>query len=249
MTRTWLPTGPASVRGTVLVLPGRGEHGGVYERFGLRLAFDAYAVHALDVAPEDSLETVAGLIAGTAAEAVGPIVLAGSDTGALHALRVAVSGDVVLGGLILSGLPGADLDSAGIGWEQELEIRTACPTHRARLSDDAEFERGALTAAVPADLASVLADPAVDSLGVPVLVLHGDEDPIAPSSVAFDVASRLPVAELALARTSAHDVLNDAIHRTVAAHVVQWLERLRAGAPGSPLLEVVRPVREPAGAA
>jgi pimeloyl-ACP methyl ester carboxylesterase len=89
----------------------------------------------------------------------------------------------------------------------------------------------------------------VDSLGVPALVLHGADDPIAPISVAVDVASRLPAAELAVARTSAHDVLNDAIHRTVAAHVVQWLERLRAGSPGSALLEVVRPAREPAGAA
>lgn len=248
MTRTWLPTGPASVRGTVIVLPGRGEHGGVYERFGLRLAFDAYAVHALDVSADDSLETVSALVASIAAEAVGPVVLAGSDTGALQALRVAASGDLALGGLILSGLPSADLEASGIGWEQELEIRTACPTHRARLSDDAEFERGALSSAVRSDLAAVLADSSVDSVGVPVLVLHGDEDPIAPVSAASDVAARLPLAELAVARTSAHDVLNDAIHRTIAAHVVQWLERLRTGSPGSPLLEV-RPVREPAAAA
>lgn len=33
-------------RGTVLVAPGRGEHGGGYERLGRRLAFDAYRVRA-----------------------------------------------------------------------------------------------------------------------------------------------------------------------------------------------------------
>jgi pimeloyl-ACP methyl ester carboxylesterase len=249
VTQTWLPTGPAPVRGTVVVLPGRGEHGGVYERFGRRLAFDAYAVHALDVSVDDALETVRDLVASLAHEAVGPLVLAGSDTGALHALRVALDGSVTVGGLVLSGLPSVDIDAGGIGWEQELEIRTACPTHRARLTDDAGFERGALSSPVPSSLVSVLADSALDSLGdVPVLVLHGADDPIAPVSGAVSLAARLPGAELAVARTSSHDVLNDAIHRTVAAHVVQWLERLREGKPGESLLDV-RPVAEPAGAA
>ena len=251
MTQTWLPTGPALVRGTVVVLPGRGEHGGVYERFGRRLAFDAYAVHALDVSADDPLEAVREQVASLAKEAAGPLVLAGSDTGALHVLRVALDGSVPVGGLIVSGLPSVDIDvdAAGIGWEQELEIRTACPTHRARLTDDAEFERGALAASVPSPLAGVLADSALDALGgVPVLVLHGADDPVAPVSGAASLAARLPGAELAVARTPSHDVLNDAIHRTVAAHVVQWLERLREGRPGEPLLEV-RPVAVPAGAA
>lgn len=39
------PEGLAA-RGTLIVLAGRGEHGGVYERFGRRLAFDAYRVRA-----------------------------------------------------------------------------------------------------------------------------------------------------------------------------------------------------------
>lgn len=273
MTHTWLPTGPASVRGTVVVLPGRGEHGGVYERFGRRLAYDAYAVHALDIAPHDPAETVRELVAKIAADAVGPVVLAGSDTGALHALRVATAGEGSISGLILVGLLSAsassspafsDPDSAGSGsagedsggsdqdaWDRELEIRTACPTHRARLTGDAAFERGALTAPVPADLLATLADDALDGLAVPALVLHGAEDPVAPLSAARALAARLPAAELAVARTPAHDVLNDAIHRTIAAHVVQWLERLRDGGSGGLPLDVTRPapVREPAGAA
>ncbi|RBM07352.1 alpha/beta hydrolase [Streptomyces sp. PT12] len=43
------PPGTAP-RGTVVVLPGRGEHPGVYERLGRRLAFDGYRVVAADEA-------------------------------------------------------------------------------------------------------------------------------------------------------------------------------------------------------
>ena len=245
MTHTWLPTGPALVRGTVVVLPGRGEHGGVYERLGRRLAYDAYAVHVFDVAPDTPADDVRDLVLGLADSVARPLILAGSDTGALHALRLALSGYVPLAGLLLSGIPAAGAED--IGWERELEVRTACPTHRARLADDPDFARGALSGPVPAELLAVLADPALPAFPVPALILHGADDPIAPAAVAFDLADRLPAAELAIARTSAHDVLNDAIHRTVAAHVVQWLERLREGRLGSPLL-AVRPARysEPA---
>lgn len=234
MTHAWFPEGPAAVRGTVVVLPGRGEHGGVYERFGRRLAYDAYAVHALD--------TVAGLsdvAAKLAADAVEPFVLAGSDTGALSALALALSGETTISGLILSGVPGRDLLAAPGDWQQELEARTACPTHRARLDADQDFVRGALSEPVSPELLSALDDPALDTLPVPALVLHGTDDPLSPASAASALADRLPGSELALARTPSHDVLNDAIHRTVAAHVVQWLERLRTdGGPARSLLAV-----------
>ncbi|ACU71685.1 conserved hypothetical protein [Catenulispora acidiphila DSM 44928] len=243
MTHSWLPEGPAAVRGTVVILPGRGEHGGVYERFGRRLAYDAYAVHAVDAG--DAGATLAETVAKLAADAVGPVVLAGSDTGALHALALAVSGTGALGGLILVGLPGPDLPEAPADWQQELEARTACPTHRARLDGDADFVRGALSEPVSAELSAVLGDPALDVLTTPALVLHGADDRLAPASAASALADRLPGAELVLARTASHDVLNDAIHRTVAAHVVQWLERLRADGPARPLL-AVRPAAAPA---
>jgi pimeloyl-ACP methyl ester carboxylesterase len=246
VTHTWLPEGPAAVRGTVLVLPGRGEHGGVYERFGRRLAYDAYAVHAVDSAVQtpDLAETVAKL----AAEGPGPLVVAGSDTGALRALALAltVPGGDVISGLILVGLPSREPSAAPEDWRQELEARTACPTHRARLDDDPDFVRGALSEPVPAELLAVPDDPALAALAVPALVMHSIDDPVAPASAASALADRLPGAELVLARTPSHDVLNDAIHRTVAAHVVQWLERLRAdGGPARPLL-AVRPATEPA---
>jgi pimeloyl-ACP methyl ester carboxylesterase len=213
-------------------------------------------VHALDAAagsPADSADGHAGASADLAdavaklvADVPGPVVLAGSDTGALRALALAVSGIGEISGLILVGLPGRAPSATAGDWQQELEARTACPTHRARLDDDPDFVRGALAEPVSEDLLAVLDDPAVDSLALPVLVVHGIDDPVAPASAASALADRLPAAELVLARTPSHDVLNDAIHRTVAAHVVQWLERLRGdGGPARQLL-AVRLATEPA---
>ena len=50
---TWWESGSAALRGTVVVLPGRGEAPGVYERFGRRLAADSYRVHALPAPSDD----------------------------------------------------------------------------------------------------------------------------------------------------------------------------------------------------
>ncbi|GAA4262392.1 alpha/beta hydrolase [Dactylosporangium darangshiense] len=213
----WDPPAAIAVRGTVLLLPGRGEHAGVYDRFGRRLAADGYAVRC---ATPDTL-------AELAEDAVPPLVLAGSDTGALHAL--ASSAAVPAAGVIAVGVPWqAPAATGGLEWDAELDARSACPTHRSRLDADAGFERGALTSAVPEALHEA-ARPAL--VAVPVLVIHGEADPIAPVQGARALAAALPRAELATVRDGRHDSLNDVAHRMVAAHVVQWLERLRTGAP------------------
>ncbi|MFG2039480.1 alpha/beta hydrolase [Dactylosporangium sp. NPDC048998] len=235
----WDPPAAIAVRGTVLLLPGRGEHAGVYDRFGRRLAADGYAVRS--ATPET--------VPAVAAEAVAPLVLAGSDTGALHALALAET--VQAAGVIAAGVPWAApraggspdqgsldrgspdrgfldrgfLDRGFLDWGDELEARSACPTHRARLEADGGFERGTLAEPVPRALVEAV-DPA--AIAVPVLLVHGEADPVAPLSGARDLAARLARAELATVRDGRHDALNDITHRTVAAHVVQWLERLRA---------------------
>ncbi|MEV6926022.1 alpha/beta hydrolase, partial [Dactylosporangium sp. NPDC051485] len=210
----WDPPAAIAVRGTVLLLPGRGEHAGVYDRFGRRLAADGYAVRS--ATPETA--------AAAAATAAAPLVLAGSDTGALHALALATP--LGAAGVIVAGVPWDPPPSPSLlSWDAELEARSACPTHRARLEADGGFERGTLTAAVPQELAASV-DPA--TITAPVLLVHGEADPIAPPSGARALAARLPRAELAIVRDGRHDAFNDITHRSVAAHVVQWLERLRS---------------------
>ncbi|MFE9067973.1 alpha/beta hydrolase [Streptomyces violaceusniger] len=243
---SWQPPTGILPRGTLLVLPGRGEHGGTYERFGRRLAADGYVVHALDTVPEHTVREVLTKVAAAAGERpAAPIVLIGSDTGALQALHAAADTDAPLApaGLILAGTApttdgpapatgatGSTGDDQIIDWEAELAARTACPTHREKINDDREFVRGRLFGPVPAHL---LPDTRPD---LPVLVLHGEADPISPLEQARGLAERLPHATLGVLHEGVHDVLNDATHRTTAATIVLWLERLRADREMSPLL-------------
>ncbi|MEU3186145.1 alpha/beta hydrolase [Streptomyces sp. NPDC006923] len=239
----WWPPSGVAPRGTLILLPGRGEHPLVYERFGRRLAADGYVVRALGTAPDDPAEEVLARAADAAGpDPAVPVVLVGSDTGALQALGTAASADLRLPveGIIVAGAAptgdaaGAPTESGTSAWDDELAARTACPAHRRRLSEDADFERGRLTGPVPAGL---LHDARP---GCPALILHGEADPVTPVDQARDLAARLPRATLAVVHDGLHDVLNDASHRTTAAVIVLWLERLRADPGLSPLLTVER---------
>lgn len=265
LTHSWHPPGGVTTRGTLLVLPGRGEHGGVYERFGRRLAADGYAVHSTGPGLEDTPDSIgAALLDAAGPHPVTPLVLVGADTGALLALRAAGDPRLPVDGVVLAGIASAEpsagrpggtgraagtavsgivssADAAGYrpgdgpGWQDELGARTACPVHRQRLCSDPEFVRGALSAPVPAAL---LEPTALTARGLPVLVLHGDADPVTSADEARGRAEGFPRAVVGVVHGGLHDVLNDASHRTVAATVVQWLERLRGGAELSPVLTV-----------
>ncbi|PAZ13660.1 lysophospholipase [Streptomyces sp. SA15] len=212
------PEGLAA-RGTLIVLAGRGEHGGVYERFGRRLAFDAYRVRALgDPSADPSvLDQAAKLLADESLP--GPKVLVGSDSGARYAVRLAAEQDAEVDALILAGLPTASWTSAS--WEDEIQARTACPTHRTRLAHDPDFRRGAL------DETPDLPDLRLDLVRVPVLALHGTDDTVSPVEEALIVYAGHPHVRTVTFDGGRHDVLNDALHRTAAATVVLFLERLR----------------------
>lgn len=238
MTLVWQPPVGLATRGTVVLLPGRGEHAGVYERFGRRLAADAYFVYGLDVSLYDTARSVREKVDAVAASSVAPLVLAGSDTGALRVLELLRDG-AGADGVLLAALPDPEQAVGDGGWAWELAARTTCPTHRARLDADGQFVRGDLTEPVPAALASSLDDAVLKGIDVPALLLHGGADPIAPADHASRVAELLPRAELAVVTAAPHDVLNDATHRTVAAHVVQWLERLRTGPDLAPIISVL----------
>ncbi|WP_406320390.1 alpha/beta hydrolase [Streptomyces sp. NBC_00519] len=212
------PEGLAA-RGTLIVLAGRGEHGGVYERFGRRLAFDAYRVRALGDASADPsvLDEAAKLLADESLP--GPKVLVGSDTGARYAARLAAEQPAGVDALILAGLPTGSWASGS--WENEVEARTACPTHQGRLTKDPHFRRGAL------DEPPVLPELRLDLAGVPVLALHGTDDAVSPLERALSAYEGHPGVRVVTFDGGRHDVLNDALHRTAAATVVLFLERLR----------------------
>jgi pimeloyl-ACP methyl ester carboxylesterase len=247
-------------RGTLIVIPGRGERPELYERFGRRIAADGYRVHVVADPVADAGLTTAQVL--DLAAGVRPLVLAGSDTGALFAAGLAASSAVAdADALVLAGLPvtgdstgestgepltgkpltgepltgepltgespaGAFGSSPPPSWDAELDSRTACPTHRGRLAG-AGLRRGALYEPVP-DGWAALAD--LERVAVPVLGVHGTDDPISPLDDARARYAAAPRAELVSIVGGRHDALNDVTHRTVAATVVLFLERLRLGA-------------------
>jgi alpha-beta hydrolase superfamily lysophospholipase len=226
-------------RGTVIVVPGRGELPGVYGRFARRLAADAYRVRAV-ANPADDPELAERQVR-EAANGPAPVVLAGSDTGALFAVALVASGRLPdAAALVLAGLPAAEPDdgsaagqaaAGAASWDAELEARTACPTHRGRLAGDI-LRRGALYEPVPGGWAEQ-AD--LKAVQVPVLGLHGAADPVSPLAAARERYAAAPHAELVSIAGGRHDAFNDITHRTAAATVVLFLERLRNGADLAPI--------------
>jgi alpha-beta hydrolase superfamily lysophospholipase len=223
---SWTEPAGLAPRGTLVVLPGRGEQPGLYERFGRRLAADAYRVHVAEDASRDP-EGVTAVVKAVleTADRRGPAVLVGSDTGALLALRLVALGSAPADALVLAGLPepGAGRDVAGA----EIETRASCPSHQKLLGDPALLEPGALVdSRIPAPLREPI-DPT--AISVPVLGLHGDNDFVSPVARARARYAELPRARFVTVDDGRHDVLNAAQHRSVAATVVLFLERLRAG--------------------
>jgi alpha-beta hydrolase superfamily lysophospholipase len=226
-----------SPRGTVIVVPGRGELPGIYERFGRRLAADAYRVRAV-ASPADDADLAVRQIRDALATGPAPVVLAGSDTGALFAVALVASGRLSeAAALVLAGLPagtgeaGDDATAGTASWDAELEARTACPTHRGRLGGDI-LRRGALYEPVP-DGWTERAD--LKAVPVPVLGLHGDADQVSPLAAARERYAAAPHAELVSLAGGRHDAFNDITHRTAAATIVLFLERLRNGADLAPI--------------
>jgi alpha-beta hydrolase superfamily lysophospholipase len=239
------PPGPR-VRGTVLLVPGRGETSITYRRFGARIATDSYAVRvlaspAVTTSVDDALASLdAALLAALASLEVDltkPLALVGSDTGAatLAALvaRGTAGGSTELpawwpDALVLASLPGYGSHEVSSDWDAELDVRSHCPVHRGVLADDATFNRGALSTAVDDELLDLAYGSTAD---IPQLLLVGDSDPLADRQAITRTAKVLPSARLSVVRDGHHDVLNDLQHRSVAAEVVSFLEAVRGGRP------------------
>lgn len=218
-------------RGTVIVVAGRGEHPGVYERFATRIAFDGYRVRVVGDPTADE-ETVAEHIRLVLADPdlPAPRVLVGSDSGAAYVAAAAATGKAAVEGLILVGLPTDEATAQNSAdWDAELGQRTACPTHQGRLNNDPHVRRGALGEAVPANW---LTDGDLSRIQVPVLAVHGESDSVSSPAAARTRVAAATTAEFVTIAGGQHDALNDATHRTAAAVVVLFLERLRAAQVG-----------------
>ncbi|WP_395244207.1 alpha/beta hydrolase [Agromyces sp. MMS24-K17] len=212
-------------RGTLVVLGGRGETPAVYERFGTRISRDAYRVRALGDAAADTAAVRRAAVALLAdADLPSPKVLVGSDAGAALALELAASGDAPVDALVLAGLPTSDASA------EDISARTACPTHQGVLGR--ESTDAGRDATLPAELLGVTAS----AVAVPVLALHGDADAVSPIGAAVEVLGLAPRAEVHAVAGGRHDILNDVSHRSVAATVVLFLERVKASTDATPIV-------------
>ena len=228
MTNSWDEPAGIAARGTVVVAAGRGETTDAYGRFGRRIAADGYRVRALEDVSADveaSLAAAGKLLVDDSLP--GPKVVVGSDTGALFALKLAERAAPGLDALILAGLPVAPAGASPAtialpDWDAELEARSACPAHRGVLGNGAATPGALFSAPIPTEL---IGDPGFRT-PLPTLGLHGDADLVSPLETA---RGRYPGALVAITG-GRHDVLNDVTHRTVAATIVLFLERLRLGA-------------------
>ncbi|WNF00774.1 alpha/beta hydrolase [Streptomyces luomodiensis] len=234
-------------RGTVIVVPGRGETRATYARLGKRLAADAYRVRVID-APvvEDGgdggtagpltafADRLAEAVVGTAGDGtagadgiVHPVVLIGADSGAAAAAALLGRAELPAAGrpdaLVLAGLPGRATGAVDT-WDAELDVRTSCPTHRTTLTQDSQVRRGSLSVPIPDAVLTAAHDGDID---VPVLFLIGDADPLADHEALTRTATSLDRARLSVVRGAHHDVLNDLQHRSVAAEIITFLETLR----------------------
>ncbi|WP_194763611.1 alpha/beta hydrolase [Microbacterium sp. UFMG61] len=210
----WTP--PARVRGTLAVITGRGERAGVYERFGRRLSSDGYVVAVFD---DDADAASAWLAEATET----PRVLVGSDAGASAVLRLVTQGASVEAAVVAGTLVDAELDLP------PAEERTACPLHLNVLATEATSIEVAPAEPLPApaDLAAI---------EVPVLAIHGGADTVSPLPHVIDALRAVPDLEIVETVDGLHDALNDQSHRSVAAALVQWLERLRGGDVHAPVV-------------
>ena len=253
---TWLPEG--DVRSVVVFLHGFGEHLGLYDAFARRLTADGQAVHALDCAGHGRSDGERGLItwdayAEDALTLVGiaarrhpgvPLVLAGHSAGALAAYLVALRRPEVCDALVLSGGPLRPLDwVTGTSTEADEEAGELDPT--SMLSTHPDYVHALLHDPLcyggefpPAMLESLVQTwPEVeDGLAAlrpehPILLVHGEIDPVVPVAVAQEVAAGLQNATLRVFPGDLHDVLNEHDRDDVHEVVAEFVGRVTAPEP------------------
>lgn len=216
--RAWDEPEGIGARGTLIVLGGRGDTPDVYERFGTRISRDAYKVRALgDAAVQADAVRAAARELLSDASLPSPRVLVGSDAGAALAIELASEG--IADAVVVAGLP---VGAVGPIDGDQIAARTACPNHQGVLRRAAA--EGTLDETLPPELLAIVAS----GVQVPVLGIHGDADTVSDPIAALEVLRAAPHAELHLVRDGRHDILNDVTHRSVAATVVLFLERVKA---------------------
>jgi alpha-beta hydrolase superfamily lysophospholipase len=242
--RSWLA---ADSLATIVFLHGFGEHSGLYHRFGAALNAAKIDLWALDeighgltdgaraeISSIDSLVTNARHLALLAEEnrPGRAIVLAGHSLGAAAAAVAAFEQPQRYAGLVLSGAPLSPLDwIAELAGDPEAKLEldaddlSSDPFYLDGLENDplAFTETpgpSALLSTLPPAWELLASDPG--RLNLPVLLVHGEDDPIVPVEVPREWSTILPDVTLRVYPGARHDVLNETVHTEVAATIAEF---------------------------
>jgi len=240
--------GPAPSAATVVFLHGFGEHSGLYHRLGNALNGAGIDLWALDEIGHGLTEGERGVIGSVGnlvengrrltaiAEATQPgrpVWLAGHSLGAAAAAVSAVRDPGRYAGLILSGAALSPLDwvlALGAPGAPDLDLNPADLSSDPFYLDELAHDPLAFTSAADARSLAVAFPAAWDELAagfgqaaLPVLLVHGAKDPVVPVAHARDWAARLKQARLAEFPGARHDILNETVHREVAATIAEFV--------------------------
>lgn len=245
--REWLIAEP---RASVVFVHGVGEHSGLYERFAAELNAAGSCLWALDlpghghsdgergvITSIDGLDADVTSLATIAARQVpAPVVLAGHSLGGIAAALNAARQPSRYAGLVVSGATLSDPprdhggDFAGRG-DDEFDMAasdlSADPEYLARLASDPLVFTGGVAMAgslrrlLPPAWTELAA--ALPGLSLPVLQVHGEMDRVSPLDLARAWSAVLPRARLITFPGARHDVLNDTVHRAVAAAITEFI--------------------------
>jgi alpha-beta hydrolase superfamily lysophospholipase len=246
----WHPRG--GVRGVVVLLHGYGEHLGLYDALGRRLAADGWAVHAMDACGHGRSDGERAVIASwdhyvhDARHLVGlaraehpgrPVVLAGHSGGGLAAYLLALRSPSVADALVLSAAPlralpwvAAELavdDAAEPLDADPTELMSTHPEYVHALQHDpltwhGGFRRDTLAAIVEA-WPEARAGLDGGRPDLPVLFVHGEADPVVPLADGRANAAQLPNASIVTFPGDLHDVLNECDRAHVHEAVARYL--------------------------
>jgi acylglycerol lipase len=243
----WLPDG--DVHGVVVLLHGYGEHLGLYDPLARRLARDGIAVHAMDavghgrsdgeralIASWDYFVDDARVLVALAREQHPgrPLVLVGHSGGGAAAYLLALRSPGIAQAIVLSGAP-----LRPVPWANDLgegdepvdvdpsELFSTHPEYvHALLHDPLTWHGGfrpETVRALAATWPEIAAGQAAGGPDVPILFVHGEDDPVVPIEDARASVASLPQARLVSFPGDLHDVLNEhdreVVHETVAAFV------------------------------
>jgi alpha-beta hydrolase superfamily lysophospholipase len=235
-------------RAAVVFLHGFGEHSGLYHRLGNSLTLSGIELWALDEighgltegdravirSVDDLVENGRRLTAlAGAAEPDSPLVLAGHSLGGVAAAVSALRASAHYDGLVLSGTPLSPLEwivALGEEGNGDLTLDPSDLSSDLFYLDELENDPLAFTSAAGAQSLLDVLPPAwiefeqgLGDVSLPILFVHGGDDPIAPVSDARAWSSRVPNGRIAEFAGARHDVLNESVHREVATAITEFV--------------------------